>query len=368
MTSDNQTIIHSIRTLHDLAKAINSSLDITRVEELLLQKTSQLMGAARVLILLLDEEKQSLTIHNALGFEPSELPSTRFENIHPFDHCIVHKGSVITLEEVLSRQDRRLLRSTYPQLLDMLFAPLEIQGEAYGLLGVAGNEKKFSRIELEIFCSIGSQAAVAMENAGLYARLHSTFLHTAEALAEAINSRDPYTGGHTRRVRNYALQLAESLSLKKKETEALRLAAILHDIGKIGIDDAILRKVDRLTAEEKRKMNDHPRIGARILGYVEEMKEVIPGVLHHHEWFDGSGYPDGLEGEMIPLQARIIAIADAFDALTTDRPYRKASQAVEALDILALDSGSHFDPELLTIFRSLHPSRNPDRHHHFHPP
>lgn len=352
MTSDNETIIRSIRTLHDLPKAINSTLDITRVEEMLLQKTSQLMGSAKVVILLLDEEKRSLTIHNAFGFEPSELPPARFEDIHPFDHCIVHKGSVITLEEVLSQQDQRLLQSTCPQLLEMLFAPLEIQGKAYGLLGVVGSEQNFSKIELEIFCSIVSQAAVAMENAGLHERLHSTFVHTAEALAEAINSRDPYTGGHTRRVRNYALQLAETLGLNIEEKNALRLAAILHDIGKIGIDDAILRKVDRLTAEEKRKMNDHPRIGAKILGYVEEMKEVIPGVLHHHEWFDGSGYPDGLAGEQIPLQARIIASADAFDALTTDRPYRKASPAVEALDILALDGGSHFDPELLAIFRS----------------
>ena len=195
-----------------------------------------------------------------------------------------------------------------------------------------------------------------MENANLYQKLHKTFLHTAEALAEAINSRDPYTGGHTRRVQNYALQMAEALGLKREEKEALHLAAILHDIGKIGIDDAILRKVDRLTAGEKRKMYDHPRIGAKILGYVEEMNEVIPGVLHHHERFDGSGHPDKLAGELIPLQARIIAIADAFDALTTDRPYRRASRAVEALDILDQNSGSHFDPELLTIFRTLQTS------------
>ncbi len=235
----------------------------------------------------------------------------------------------------------------------MLFAPLEVQGETYGLLGVAGRSESFSQIELEIFCCIGSQAAVSMENASLHARLHSTFLHTAEALAEAINSRDPYTGGHTRRVQKYSLLLADSLDLTAEEKQTLCLAATLHDIGKIGIDDNILKKGGKLTTEEKRVMNNHPRIGANILQYVDEMQEVVPGVLHHHEWFDGSGYPDGLAGEQIPLQARIIAIADAFDALTTDRPYRKATHTEEAIRVLELDAGNHFDPALLGIFSSL---------------
>ncbi|MBA3016148.1 MAG: HD domain-containing protein [Proteobacteria bacterium] len=353
MTSENETVIHSFRALHDLSKAINSTLEIDLVEEVLLQKTSQLMRSDKALLLLRNEEKQSLTIHKSFGFKSSELPANRFENIHLFDHCLVHKGSVITLEEVLSTPDRQLLHSTYPHLLEMIFAPLEIEGKASGLLGIVGSKINFSEIELEIFCSIGSQASVAMENASLHERLHSTFLHTAEALAEAINSRDPYTGGHTQRVSKYSLLLAESLNFSREEKTALHFSSILHDVGKIGIDDSILRKVGRLTAEEKRKMDDHPQIGAKILGYVEEMKEVIPGVLHHHEWFDGSGYPDGLSGDKIPLQARVIAIADAFDALTTNRPYRQASAGPDALDILELDGGSHFDPELLATFRTL---------------
>lgn len=352
MTYNEETIVSSLHALHDLSKALNSSLDISMVEEMILHKTSKLMRSPKVLILLLNDKTKSLNIHNALGFEPSELMVHTFENIQPFEHCIVHKGSVITIDEVLSPADTEI-RKICPRLFEMLFAPLEIQGKAYGLLGVMGRKKNFSRIDLEIFCSIGSQAAVAMENAGLYAKLHSTFLHTAEAMAEAISSRDPYTGGHTRRVRTYALQLAEKLGLNAEEKNTLRLAAILHDVGKIGIDDAILRKAEQLTDEERLKMSSHPRIGARILGYVDEMKAVIPGVLHHHEWFNGSGYPDGLAGEQIPLQARIIAIADAFDALTTDRPYRRASTAIAALDILARESGVHFDPELLLIFRAL---------------
>jgi putative nucleotidyltransferase with HDIG domain len=349
--NDNR-IVESLRNLHDLAKAINSSLRIEDVVDMVCSKTARLMDADRVMILILDKKKTILTIHSTLGFTDNDLPVRQFNNVQSFDHCIVHKGTVITMDEVVAPEDQQSLRQSMPFLFDMFFAPLEILGEPYGLLGVNGEPHEFSTVELEIFCSLGSQAAIAMENANLYQKLHETFLHTAEALAEAVNSRDPYTGGHIRRVQGYALQVAESLGMNRKDKEALRLAAILHDIGKIGIDDAILRKVDQLTSEEKRLMDDHPKIGAKILGYVEEMKEVIPGVLHHHEWYDGSGYPAGLKGEGIPLLARIIAAADAFDAFTTDRPYRKALDKETALQIMAEDAAKHFDPHLLALFIS----------------
>ncbi|GMR04929.1 MAG: HD domain-containing protein [Thermodesulfobacteriota bacterium] len=343
-------VIDSLRTLHDLSKAINSTLKSEEVVSLVLEKTSNLMKTDKVLILLLGRPERVLTVQGYLGFKEGELPVKRFPNVKSFDHCIVHKGTVITFEEILPEQDYRELIHTAPMLADMVFAPLEIQGSAYGLLGVLGRKSRFSPVELEIFCAIGSQSAVAMENANLYRKLKDTFLHTAEALAEAVNSRDPYTGGHTRRVVDYSLLIADRIGLSEGEKETLRLAAILHDIGKIGIDDAILRKGGVLTEAEDLKMREHPSIGARILGYVDEMVNVIPGVYNHHEWFDGSGYPEGLKGEKIPLQARIIAIADAYDALTTDRPYRKAMDRWSALDELAAGAGSHFDPSLADTF------------------
>lgn len=350
---DEARVIDSLRSLHDLSKAINSSLDIEEVEDMILERTAGLMQASKVLLLLLDESKTILTIHKSKGFDQMKMSTVRFHNIRPFDHCIVHKGTVITLDEVLAPEDVQIYRQQMPTLFDMFFAPLEIKGEAYGLLGISGKAHEFSIVELEIFCSLGSQAAIAIENAHLYNKLHDTFLHTAEALAEAVNSRDPYTGGHTRRVQNYALQIANALNFPKPDKLSLRLAAILHDIGKIGIDDAILRKGGKLTEEEGAKMNEHPDIGARILAHVKEMQDVLPGVRHHHEWYDGSGYPDGLKDESIPLHSRIIAIADAFDALTTDRPYRKKSGKMEALELLYKDSGSHFDPRLLDTFSKI---------------
>lgn len=343
-------IVESLRSLHDLSKAINSSLHPTEVADMICHKTAGLMQSDKVLLLLLDKEKSILSVHNHLGFEDDELPVLKFHDIRSFEHCLVHKGTVISMTEVLAGQEQGKIRQAMPFLFDMFFAPLEVKGEVSGLLGVSGEPHEFSIIELEIFCSIGSQAAVALENANLYQRLRGTFLHTAEALAEAVSSRDPYTGGHTRRVQAYALHMAQALNLPDNEKDTLRLAAILHDIGKIGINDAILRKGEALTDEEKQEMRKHPEIGAHILSFVDEMREVIPGVGHHHEWFDGSGYPDGLKGKDIPLIARIISIADAFDALTTDRPYRKSAEPVEACIMLEKYAGSHFDPELLEIF------------------
>ncbi|MFQ5466291.1 MAG: HD domain-containing phosphohydrolase, partial [Thermodesulfobacteriota bacterium] len=344
-------VIDALRALHDLSKAINSTLDIDEVVEIIMDKTSRVLDRDRVLILLLDRDRNVLSVYGSRGFEAGELPLKHFHDVGSFDHCIVHKGSVITMEELLSADEYRGYAAAMPLLSEMVFAPLEKKGEAYGLLGVTGREREFTEIELEMFCALGSQAAVAIENAGLYRKLKDEFLHTAEALAEAVNSRDPYTGGHTRRVMEYALMVADAIGLEDPEREDLKLAAILHDIGKIGIDDAILRKGGVLTTAEERLMRQHPEIGARILGYVEEMSGVIPGVRHHHERFDGGGYPDGLEGEDVPLAARIIAVVDAFDALTTDRPYKKAIDRAAAAEELGKSGGTQFDPALVKVFR-----------------
>lgn len=314
-------VVESLRSLHDLLKAVNSTLDIDEVVGLILERTARLMRAQRVLILRLAPSNAELLVYRAYGFREGELRLRRFVGVRSFDHCIVHKGTVIHFAELLAEKDYEKAVAAVPPLATMFFAPLEIKGKAYGLLGVSGGQQDFSEIELEIFCALASQAALAIENANLYQRLKDTFHHTAAALAEAVNSRDPYTGGHVKRVRDYALRMATALGMPGQQRDALQLAAILHDIGKIGIDDAILRKGGDLTDDEQRSMRRHPVIGAHILAVADGMAEVVPGVRHHHEWFDGSGYPDGLAGEGIPLSARVIAIVDAFDALTTDRPY-----------------------------------------------
>lgn len=344
---DKKQLIGSLRTLHDLSKIIDSTLDVETVIRTILDKTSSVMGEDRVLLFLLDKERRTLTVRSFIGFKVEDLPLRSFGNVRSFEHCLVRKGAVINMREVLTGEDYWRILSLMPFLGEMLFAPLEVRGEEYGLLGIAGRGRDLTELELEMFCAMASHAAVAIENARLYNRIKYAFEHTAEALAEAINSRDPYTGGHTKRVAEYSMMIADCIGLTEIEKDELKLSAILHDVGKIGVDDAILRKSGTLSSEEELLMRRHPEIGSRILGHVEEMKGVIPGVLHHHEWFDGSGYPGGLKGDGIPLQARIIAVVDAFDALTTDRPYKKAIDTTAALEKLARNAGTQFDPRMV---------------------
>jgi putative two-component system response regulator len=181
-------------------------------------------------------------------------------------------------------------------------------------------------------------------------RVRRTFLSAIASLVRTVEERDPYTAGHSRRVRAYALHLAAALGLDRHQCKQLRLAAMLHDIGKVGIPDGILHKPGRLTPEEERIIQGHPEMGERILTPIVRSREVLAAIRGHHERLDGSGYPDGLAGSQIPLLARLLAIPDCFDALTTSRAYRAALPVGEALAILEAGAGTHLDPVFVRVF------------------
>jgi putative nucleotidyltransferase with HDIG domain len=172
-------------------------------------------------------------------------------------------------------------------------------------------------------------------------------------IAHAIDLKDVYTGRHARDVADIAVRIARAMRLSEKDVRNIRVAGLLHDIGKIGISGGIIRKPGALTADEKSVMNRHPVIGAEIMQPVELLTEPARLVRHHHEHYDGSGYPDGLKGDSIPLGARIVFVADAFDAITTDRPYRRGRSQEEAFDILKEHAGKQFDPNVVAAFASV---------------
>ena len=183
---------------------------------------------------------------------------------------------------------------------------------------------------------------------------------TVEMLIEAIKvlvcilqDKNEYTVGHSRRVAEYAVSIAERLALPQKEIENIRLAALLHDIGVIGIREGVLGKPGKLSAEEYDHVKTHPLVAERILKPIPELKDIVAYIKHKNEAYDGSGYPDGLKGEEIPLGARIIAVAEAFDAMTSDRPYRRATRPEEAMAELERKAGSQFDPKIVEIFRQI---------------
>jgi putative nucleotidyltransferase with HDIG domain len=169
-------------------------------------------------------------------------------------------------------------------------------------------------------------------------------------LAAAVEARDPYTHGHTQRVEEYAVIMAKALGCDETEVSAIRRASVLHDIGKIGIEDVILRKQARLEPDEEIRMQKHPVIGVDMLKGIDFLDPVLPLVRHHHERWDGNGYPDQLRADEIPLGARILAVADALDAMTSDRPYRAARTFEYAKTEILKGSATHFDPEVVTSF------------------
>ncbi len=176
------------------------------------------------------------------------------------------------------------------------------------------------------------------------------FISSIKALANAIEARDSYTRGHSERVTKYSVKIAEKMGVDKEEIEKIRYAAVLHDIGKIKIREEILNKPGKLTDEEFNILKQHPTHGAKMLKPVEEFNEILPYLYHHHERFDGRGYPKGLTGVNIPLASRIMAVADTFDAMTSNRPYRRAMPVTKAVTELENNSGTQFDPDVVTVF------------------
>lgn len=236
------------------------------------------------------------------------------------------------------------------------------------LLGGKKNNKRFRGEELDFFVALASDVSMAIRNARLFEELETElgrnkklFINTTIALAQAIEAKDHYTAGHTERVTNLSLEIAKKLKEKNKKLdfnekllEQLYIASLLHDIGKIGVPESILNKGDTLNEEEIKRMQEHPLVGLNILTPIMELKDALPGVKYHHERYDGTGYPDGLKEDQIPIIASIISIADAFDAMTTDRPYRKALTRQEAIEEVRRASGKQFAPNVVEALIELY--------------
>ncbi len=250
----------------------------------------------------------------------------------------------------------------------VICVPCYFRDDLLGLL-LLGKKKHllgFGNDELDFFTALASDVAMAIRNSQLFRDLEleldskqRLFINTTIALAAAIDAKDHYTHGHTTRVTYLSLEIAKKISSKISVPlnadffEHLQIAGLLHDIGKIGIPESILNKNGPLDANEWKKMKEHPNVGAVILQHIGELKNAILGVKYHHENYDGSGYPEGLKGDQIPLIASIIAVADTFDAMTTDRPYRHGLSKQEAIEEIKKVSGKQLNPDVVLTFIEL---------------
>ncbi|MBF0502232.1 MAG: HD domain-containing protein [Candidatus Riflebacteria bacterium] len=237
-------------------------------------------------------------------------------------------------------------------LRNTLVLPLAARDRILGVIQVANKGKHdiFSPEDLDLLKILSGQIAFVIQNADLFQNLQQAYIDTLGALTSAIDAKDSYTHGHSKRVTELSMGLGQEINLGKSDLENLRIASILHDIGKIGIPESILNKPNRLTDEEFQIIKSHPELGVRILKNVEFLGNIVPIILHHHERFDGRGYPDSLKADEIPLAARIITISDSYDAMTSDRPYRKAMELDQACAELLRCKGSQFDPDLTDAF------------------
>ncbi len=345
--------LNRLRILTELSALINSTLDTREIRKRAIEAATRLMHAETGSLLLVDPERKELFFEVALGEQGEKLKEIRLRIGEGIAGYVAQTGEPLIIHDV--QNDPRFFRGADEKsdfrTRTMLCVPVKSRDTVVGVLqAINKKDGRFNEDDLDTLASLANQVAVAIENARLYEELRETFYGTTLALAETLEKRDPYTGGHVRRVRNYSLAIGRRLGMSVKELERLKLSAILHDIGKIGVRDSILLKEGKLDPEELAAMNQHSLFGAEILQHVRYLQDVIPGVKGHHEKYDGSGYPDGLTGREIPLTARIIAVADTFDAMTTDRPYRKALSFPTAFAELRRGCGTQFDGEVVETF------------------
>jgi diguanylate cyclase (GGDEF)-like protein len=318
------------------------------VREMVLQVTLKLVEAEKGLLLSREDGDGDgeLDVVCHLGFDGD-----------PGESAVAQEfaGRVLSREETVREDSSSTLRAEKRTAADeeihnLLAIPIFIQDDFHGVVVCANRDGGFEELDDDVLLALGDHAGAVLENGRLHGELRSSYMATVRMLSEAIEVKDPAVRLHSDEVANYVAAVANKLEIDPRRREELVIASLLHDVGKIGISERILLKPGALTAEERTTIELHPRIGFRLVEQVPALAPIAPAVLHHHERFDGDGYPAGLAGEQIPLEARVICVADSFSAMTSDRPYRAALDLEEACTELERCAGTQFDPQVVRLF------------------
>jgi putative nucleotidyltransferase with HDIG domain len=345
----------SYRALHLLYEADRAFRDIEDVKQLmenLLDLIMENIPASRGYVFLLQRDTGHLVPYVR---RPVEAPSDDAEIVVSqtiLQTAVKQKSSIISSDALV---DERFIHSksvAHLAIRSAMCTPLINRGKVLGVAYVdsANETDLFSREDLALFSAVSLKAGIAIDNARLYDDLRGLFYNTVETLVRTIQAKDQYTSGHSTRVSRYALLIADKLGLSTKEKHQLYLASMLHDIGKIGVPDELLHRPGKLSDEEMERVRSHVQLGASMIEMLGEMHPIVPLIRHHHECWDGTGYPDGMKGEEIPRISRIIAVADMYDAMTSDRPYRSRRTHQEAVDEIKRTTGTKLDPRVAEVF------------------
>jgi HD-GYP domain-containing protein (c-di-GMP phosphodiesterase class II) len=343
-------------TLLELGLALAETLDLRTVLTVALEQAEKFCEAETSSIWELDEASGELFFRVVRGRAAPEIQGMRIRLGEGIVGSVAATGKPEVIRDVTS--DPRWIGDASRDFDThaILAVPLVTRGRVVGVLQLLNPRERegFSDDDLRRMRLFAGPVAHALENAKLYARIQRTFVETVTAFADAVERRDPYTGGHLHRVVAYSLLLGQELGVDDSELEILRLGATVHDIGKIGVPDGVLLKPGPLDPAEAEIMRRHTVDGVAIVSRIASLAPLVPIVRSHHERLDGHGYPDGLTDERIPPLARIVAVADTFDAMTTSRPYRRAMVSEAAAKEIRRVQGTHLCPRVAAAFDRLY--------------
>ena len=345
--------------LYEAAKLTSSSLDLDEVLSSAFNSAVKILNAETGSLMLFDPEGEVLTIKKSYGLNEEIIRKTRVKKGETIVGWVAQSGKPLIIHGRADLPVRCTQTGIVPikgrkkyEKVNSICVPLKTRK---GVIGVVNLNRKedanpFTEDNLKLLFTMANDVAFAIENATLYHNLHESYLSIIRALVSALELKDSHTRGHSESVTRYAVALAKKLKLSPQEIESIEVAAILHDIGKIGIQESILNKPGKLNNEEWKEMKRHPEFSYKILKEVNFPWEIKPVIYAHHERYNGKGYPARLKGEKIPLGARILAVADTFAAMTSDRAYRKGLSKEVAIEELKRVAGTQLDPELVKVF------------------
>jgi HD-GYP domain-containing protein (c-di-GMP phosphodiesterase class II) len=354
-TADVHRRLAETERLLDIGVQLAATIELAEVLDLALVRAEEVCHAETSSIWELDEEGRELFFRVVRGRAAGEIRNLRVPLGQGIVGSVALSGVAEAVNDVAADPRWGGDHQEVFRTRALMAVPLSAHGQVVGvlqLLNPVGRER-FSEEDLRRMKLFAGLLAHPLQNARLFQARRRQFMETVIAWAEAIERKDPYTGGHVRRVTSYSLLLGAELRLAHHALEELWLAATLHDVGKIFVREDVLGKTGPLDAAEQELMRRHPVDGAEILAGVRDLRRVLGGIRNHHERWDGKGYPDGLAGMGIPLAARIIAVADTYDAMTTSRPYRAGLPPERAAAEIAAGAGTQFCPDVVTAFRAV---------------
>ena len=342
----------TLSNIHEFSLKATGLTSREELAQFIVESACKLFNAGNGSVMLINPIPNELEIVASKNLSAEVVSTTRLKIGEGIAGKVAETGKPIFVEDITA--DLRFFRAPNVQYVSKSFVsvPMESKGKILGVLNISPLKPKetFDEKSLHLLSILADQSAVAFDNIAMYNNLQGFYMEMVEALAKTIDTKDSYTYDHADRARKFARSICKELHLPDGIIKHIEYAALVHDIGKIGIDNGILGKPGKLTPEERKFIEQHPVIGSHIIEPIAFLSPIAPMVLYHQEWYNGGGYPEGLVGEEIPLGARVVSVIDSYDAMTSDRPYRKAMVREQAVAELRRASGTQFDPAIVEAF------------------